>query len=150
MKRVGIEDRARQCSQNVDVNGPHHRCFELIVSSSFHPPMVVERGRSHELVGSMVGAVYVHVLRTLGHVAIFPSSSLLHARTTRPISPYSPRFFVTMHTFSTVPSFRFQAVVYRVEIPHVLWFRFLKLSKFVNLTLSCLIILEYWIVLIFN
>ena len=27
--------------------------------------MAVERGRSHELVGSMVGAVYVHVLRTL-------------------------------------------------------------------------------------
>ena len=54
-----------QCSQNVDVNGPHHRCFELIVSSSFNQPMAVERGRSHELVGSMVGAVYVHVLRTL-------------------------------------------------------------------------------------
>ena len=47
-----------------------------------------------------------------GHVAIFPSSSLLHARTTRPISPCSPRFFVTMHAFSTVPKFRFQAVVY--------------------------------------
>ena len=31
-----------------------------------------------------------------GHVAIFPSSSLLHARTTRPISPCSPRFFVTI------------------------------------------------------
>ena len=55
----------RQCSQNVDVNGPHHRCFELIVSSSFNQPMAVERGRSYELVGSMVGAVYVHVLRTL-------------------------------------------------------------------------------------
>ena len=54
-----------QCSQNVDVDGPHHRCFELIVSSSFNQPMTVERGRSHELVGSMVGAVYVHVLRTL-------------------------------------------------------------------------------------
>ena len=54
-----------QCSQNVDVNGPHHRCFELIVSSSFNQPMAVERGSSHELVRSMVGAVYVHVLRTL-------------------------------------------------------------------------------------
>ena len=51
--------------QNVDINGPHHRCFELIVSSSFNQPMVVERGRSHELVASIVGAVYVHVLRTL-------------------------------------------------------------------------------------
>ena len=54
-----------QCSQNVDVNGSDHRCFELIVSSSFNQPMAVERGRSHELVGSMVGAVYIHVLRTL-------------------------------------------------------------------------------------
>ena len=54
-----------QCSQNVDVNGPHDRCFELIVSSSFNQPMAVERGRSHELVGYMVGADYVHVLRTL-------------------------------------------------------------------------------------
>ena len=54
-----------QCSQNVDVNGPHHRCFELIVSSSVNQPMELERGRSHELVGSMVGTVYVHVLRTL-------------------------------------------------------------------------------------
>ena len=55
----------RQCSQNVDVNGPYHRCFELIVSSSFNQPMAVELGRSHELVGSMVGAIYIHVLRTL-------------------------------------------------------------------------------------
>ena len=65
---VGVRDVSSslyQCSQNVDVNGPHHRCFELIVSSSFNQPMAVERGRSHELVGSMVGAVYVHVLRTL-------------------------------------------------------------------------------------
>ena len=54
-----------QYSQNVDVNGPHHRCFELIMSSSFNQPMAVERGRSHELVGSMVGAVYVHVLQIL-------------------------------------------------------------------------------------
>ena len=59
-------DRWCQSSQNVDVNGPHHRCFELIVSSSFNQPMAVERGRSHELVRSMVGAVYVHFLRTLG------------------------------------------------------------------------------------
>ena len=59
-----------QCSQNVDVNGPHHRYSELIVSSSFNQPMAVERGRSHELVGSMVGAVYVHVLRTLCHAAL--------------------------------------------------------------------------------
>ena len=51
--------RLRQCSQNVDVNGPHHKCFELIVPSSFYQPMAVERGRSHELVGFMVGAVYV-------------------------------------------------------------------------------------------
>ena len=52
----------RQCSQNVDVNSPHRRCFDLIVSSSFNQPMAVKRGRSHELVGSMVGAVYVDVL----------------------------------------------------------------------------------------
>ena len=32
------------------------------------------------------------------------------------ISPCSPRFFDTMHAFSTAPSFRFQTVVYRVEI----------------------------------
>ena len=50
------------------------------------------------------------------HVAIFPFSSLLHAITTHPISLYSPRFFITMHAFSTIPSFRFQAVVCRVEI----------------------------------
>ena len=54
-----------QCSQNVGVNGPHHRCFELIVSSSFNQSMAVERGRSHALVGSMVGAIYVHFLQTL-------------------------------------------------------------------------------------
>ena len=59
-----------QCSQNVDVKGPHHRCFELIVPSSFNQPMAVERGRSHELVGSMVGAVYVHVLRILPWAAV--------------------------------------------------------------------------------
>ena len=63
---------AHQCSQNVDVNGPHHRCFELILSSSFNQPMAVERGRSHELVGSMMGAVYVHVLRTLMPTENFP------------------------------------------------------------------------------
>ena len=64
-KKIKLQETYRQCSQNVDVNGPHHRCFELIVSSSFNQPMAVERGRSHELVGSIVGAVYVHVLRTL-------------------------------------------------------------------------------------
>ena len=37
-----------------------------------------------------------------GHIAFFLSSSFLHARTTRPISPYYPRFFVTTHAFSTV------------------------------------------------
>ena len=63
--RQSVELSVRQCSQNVDVNGPHHRCFELIVSSSFNQPMAVERRRSHELVGSMVDVVYVHVLRTL-------------------------------------------------------------------------------------
>ena len=30
--------------------------------------MAVGRGRSHELVGSMMGAVYVHVLRTLARI----------------------------------------------------------------------------------
>ena len=65
-----------QCSQNVDVNGPHHRYFELIVSSSFNKPMAVERGRSHELVGSMMGAVYVHVLRTLGPVLAVSTDKL--------------------------------------------------------------------------
>ena len=64
-----------QCSQNVDVNGRHHRCFDLIVSSSFNQPMAVERGRSHDLVGSMVGAVYVHVLRTLPAI----TETLLHS-----------------------------------------------------------------------
>ena len=54
-----------QCSRNVDVSSPYHRCFQLIMSPLFNQPMAVERGRSHELVGSMVGAVYVHVLWTL-------------------------------------------------------------------------------------
>ena len=63
-----------QCSQNVDVNGPHHRCFELIVSSSFNQPMAVERRRSHELIGSMVGTVYVYVLRTLARTITHDSS----------------------------------------------------------------------------
>ena len=36
--------------------------------------MAVERGRSHELVGSMVGAVYVHVLRTLAQPGHEPST----------------------------------------------------------------------------
>ena len=50
-----------------------------------------------------------------GHVAFSPSLSLSHTRTTRPISHYSSRFFATMLAFSTVPSFRFHAVGYRVE-----------------------------------
>ena len=44
---------------------PHQRCLELIVSSSFNQPMAVGRGRSHELVGSMVGAASSHVLGSL-------------------------------------------------------------------------------------
>ena len=36
--------RSGQCLQNVDVNGPHHRCSELIVSSLFNQPMAVVRG----------------------------------------------------------------------------------------------------------
>ena len=35
---------------------------------------------------------------------------------TRLILRYSPRFFVTMLAFPTVPSFRFHAVVYRILI----------------------------------
>ena len=62
---------SHQCTQNVDENGPHHRCFQLIVSFSFNQAIAVERGRSHELVGFMVGAVYVHVLRTLVRTYIF-------------------------------------------------------------------------------
>ena len=69
---AGALTRLDQCSQNVDVSGPHRRCFELIVSSSFNQPMAVERGRSHELVGSMVGAVYVDVLRTMAWTLQIP------------------------------------------------------------------------------
>ena len=54
-----------QCSQNVDVNGPHHGPYQLITSSSLHWHRLVEWGRHNELEASMVGAVYVHVLRTL-------------------------------------------------------------------------------------
>ena len=60
----------RQWSQNVGAGGPHHRCLELIVSSSFNQPMAVERGRSHELVGSMVGAASSHVLGSLPHDSV--------------------------------------------------------------------------------
>ena len=35
------------------------------MSSSFNQPMAVERGRSHELVGSMVGVASSHVLGLL-------------------------------------------------------------------------------------
>ena len=35
------------------------------MSSSLNQPMAVERGRSHELVGSMVGAASSHVLGSL-------------------------------------------------------------------------------------
>ena len=38
---------------------------ELIVSSSFNQRMIVERERSHELVGSMVGVASSHVLGSL-------------------------------------------------------------------------------------
>ena len=54
-----------QWSQNVGAGGPHHKCHELIVSSSLNQPMAVERGRSHELMGSMVGAASSHVLEPL-------------------------------------------------------------------------------------
>ena len=54
-----------QCSQKVDVNGPHHGPYQLMASSSLHCHRLVEWGRHNELEASMVGAVYVHVLRTL-------------------------------------------------------------------------------------
>ena len=54
-----------QCSQNVDVNGPHHGSYQLMASSSLHCHRLVEWGRHNELEASMVGADYVHVLRTL-------------------------------------------------------------------------------------
>ena len=53
------------CSQNVDVNGPHHGPYQLMASSSLHCHRLVECGRHNELEAFMVGAVYVHVLRTL-------------------------------------------------------------------------------------
>ena len=54
-----------QCSQNVDVNGPHHGPYQLMASSSLHSHRLVEWGRHNELEASMVGAVYVRVLRIL-------------------------------------------------------------------------------------
>ena len=54
-----------QCSQNVDVNGPHHGPYQLMASSSLHCHRLVEWGRHNELEASIVGSVYVHVLRTL-------------------------------------------------------------------------------------
>ena len=52
-----------------------------------------------------------------GARCLFPSSLLSHAKMTRPISPHSARVFVTtMHAFSAIPSFRFQAFVYQVEV----------------------------------
>ena len=54
-----------QCSQNVDVNGPHHGRYQLMASSSLHCHRLVEWGRHNELEASMAGAVYFHVLRTL-------------------------------------------------------------------------------------
>ena len=46
--------------------------------------------------------------------ALVPSLSLSHSRATRPISLYSPRFFVAMLAFSSV--LRYHAVDYRVKI----------------------------------
>ena len=40
------------------------------MSSSLNQPMAVERGRSHELVGSMVGAASSHVLESLIQVLV--------------------------------------------------------------------------------
>ena len=58
-------ERGNQCSQNVDVNGPHHGLYQLMASSSLHCHRLVGWGRHNELEASMVGAVYVHFLRTL-------------------------------------------------------------------------------------
>ena len=60
-----------QCSQNVDVNGPHHGRYQLMASSSLHCHRLVEWGRHNELEASMVRAVYVHVLRTLSGAFMF-------------------------------------------------------------------------------
>ena len=59
--------RLQQCSQNVDVNCPHYGPYQLMVSSSLHCHRLFEWGRHNELEASMVGNVYVHVLRTLGY-----------------------------------------------------------------------------------
>ena len=55
----------QQCSQNVDVNGSHHGPYQLMASPSLHCHRLVEWGRHNELEASMVGTIYVHVLRTL-------------------------------------------------------------------------------------
>ena len=44
-----------QCSQNVDVNGPHHGPYQLMASFSLHCHRLVEWGIHTELVASMVG-----------------------------------------------------------------------------------------------
>ena len=51
-----------QCSQNVDVNDPHHGPYQLMASFSLHCHRLVELGRHNELKASMVGAVYVRVM----------------------------------------------------------------------------------------
>ena len=62
---VRVDVTLNQCSQNVNVNGPHHGPYQPMASSSLHCYRLVEWGRHNELEASMVGAVYVHVLRTL-------------------------------------------------------------------------------------
>ena len=54
-----------QWAQNVGAGDLHNRCFELLASSLFNQTMAVERGRSHELVASMMGAVSSLVLDSL-------------------------------------------------------------------------------------
>ena len=56
---------ACQCSQNVDVNGPHHGPYQLMASSSLHCHRLVEWRRHNELEASMVGAASSHVLGSL-------------------------------------------------------------------------------------
>ena len=64
LRALGITG-THQCTQNVDVNGPHHGLYQLMASSSLHCHRLVGWGRHNELEASMVGVVYVHVLRTL-------------------------------------------------------------------------------------
>ena len=93
----------------------YHLCI-FIVFYFFMEAVIPDLKPTQCLILSACLSVWIGWGAKTGHVSIFLSLSLLHARTTRPISPYSPRFLVTMHAFSTVPSFRFQAVVDRVEI----------------------------------